>query len=98
MLRSIYVDDIVTGSQFTGAKMLLKAGAFNLRKFLTNSRRLQTKIDEEESLLRNNTTEPSDSTETFTQVTLGGTQGLHDSEHKVLGVTWNVSSDQIVFR
>ena len=43
------------------------------------------------------TQESSDSTETFTQVTLGGTQGLHDDEHKVLGVTWNVSSDQIVF-
>ena len=105
VLRSIYVDDIVTGSHseeeayklYTGAKMLLKAGAFNLRKFLTNSRSLQRKIDEEESPLRDNTTGASDSTETFTQVTLGGTQGLHDGEHKVLGVTWNVSSDRIIF-
>ena len=105
VLRSIYVDDVVTGSHseeeayklYSGAKMLLKTGAFNLRKFLTNSRSLQRKIDEEESPLRDNTTGASDSTETFTQVTLGGTQGLHDGEHKVLGVAWNVSSDQIVF-
>ena len=77
--------------------MLLKTGAFNLRKFLTNSRSLQRKINEKESPLRNKSTEASDSTETFTQVTLGRTQGLHDGEHKVLGVTWNVSSDQIIF-
>ena len=77
--------------------MLLKAGAFNLRKFLTNSRSLQTKIDEEECLLHSNTTEPSDSTEALTQVTLGGTQKVHDSEHRVLGATWNVSSNRIVF-
>ena len=104
ILRSIYVDDIVTGSHseeeayrlYTGAKTLLKSGAFNLRKFVTNSRSLQTKIDEEESTLHSHTAEPSNP-ETFTQATLGGTQGLHDSEHKVLGVTWNVSSDQIVF-
>ena len=45
VLRSIYVDDIVTGSEseektydlYTGAKALLKIGAFNLCKFSTNS-------------------------------------------------------------
>ena len=58
---------------------------------------MQTKIDEEESSIHSNTAELNDSTETFTQATLGGTQVLHDSERKVLGVTWNVSSDQIVF-
>ena len=26
-----------------------------------------------------------------------GTQVLHDGEQKVLGINWNVSSDQIVF-
>jgi hypothetical protein len=61
--------------------------------------RSQIKIDEEESPLHSHTAEPSnpESKETFTQATLGGTRGLHDSEHKVLGVTWNISSDQIVF-
>ena len=102
-MRSTYIDDIVTGSHseeepyqlYTGAKTL-KSGAFNLRKFVTNSKSLQTKIDEEESTPHNHAAEPSNP-ETFTQATLGGTHGLRDSEHKVLGVTWNVSSDQIVF-
>ncbi len=52
VLRSIYVDDVVTGapteeeaySLYTGAKALLKTGAFNLRKFSTNSRTLQDRV------------------------------------------------------
>ena len=44
VMRSIYVDDIVAGSQteeeayslYTSAKALLKTGAFNLRKFSSN--------------------------------------------------------------
>ena len=105
ILRSIYVDDIVTGSHseeqvyklYTGAKSLLKTDTFNLRKFSINSRSLQTKVDEEVSPPRSNPAESSDSTENFIQAILGGKQGLHDSEHNLLGVTWNVSSDQIVF-
>ena len=81
----------------TGAKSLLKMCTFNLHKFSTNSRSMQTKVDEEECPCCSNTAESSDSTETFTQVTLGRTQGLHDGEHKVLGITWNVLSDQIIF-
>ena len=58
VLRSIYVDDIVTGSGsneeayelYAGAKALLKAGAFNLRKFSTNSRSLQATNDSEEAV------------------------------------------------
>ena len=57
VLRSIYVDDIVIGSEskekaydlYTGAKPLLKIGAFNLRKFSTNSSTLPARIDSEES-------------------------------------------------
>ena len=101
VLRSIYVDNIVTGSHseneahklYTGARTLLKSGAFNLGKLLSNSR---TKIDEEESSSRSNTATLDDSTETFTHAKLGGTQELHCSEHKVLGESWNVSSDQMV--
>jgi hypothetical protein len=57
VLRSIYVDDLVTGSRpeeqayelYTGAKALLKRGAFNLHKFSTNSSALLARVDNEES-------------------------------------------------
>ena len=58
---------------------------------------MQTKVGEEESELRSNPSEPVDCTETFAQETLGGKQELHNDEHKVLGVTWNVSSDHFDF-
>lgn len=38
-----------------------------------------------------------ESKETFSQATLGDSQILRDSEQKVLGVTWNVTTDQIIF-
>lgn len=105
VLRSIYVDDIVTGSQseeqayklYTGTKNLLKTGAFNLRKFTTNSSTLQARVDAEELVHLSDSSHTSGATETFSQVTLGRAQGLREGEQKVLGVNWDVSSDQIIF-
>eukprot|EP00731_Ephydatia_muelleri_P025583 Em0017g666a len=80
VLRSIYVDDIVTGSGsneeayelYAGAKALLKAGAFNLRKFSTNSRSLQATNNSEEAVhLKNLFPIPSDNLEMFSQGRLG---------------------------
>ena len=53
LLRSIYVDDVVTGAAvesealalYTKAKELLREGGFNLRKFATNSSKLQREVD-----------------------------------------------------
>ena len=53
VLRSIYVDEVVTGSQSkeqtyefsTGTKNLLQIGVFNLRKLMTNSSTLQARVD-----------------------------------------------------
>lgn len=105
MLRSIYVDDIVTGSNseerayelYQGAKSLLARGAFNLRKFSTNSLSLQSRINAEEGSAEQDMKKPVTSLETFTQATLGGIEELQGGELKVLGVTWNVTTDQIVF-
>lgn len=105
MLRSIYVDDVVTGSQseeqayqlYTEAKALLRTGAFNLRKFSCNSSSLQPLVNREETSHVGNHFRFGGTTETYVKETLGGTQVLQDGEQKVLGINWNVSSDQIVF-
>ena len=104
VLRSMYVDDLVTGAEsdkqayelYMGAKRLLRSGAFNLRKFSTNSSCLQAKVDGEEASPSSDLAE-STPTETFSQATLGNSQGVHDGEQKVLGVNWSVSSDQFIF-
>ena len=57
LMQSTYVDDVISGADgaeqayefYQGAKRMLLDGAFNLRKFVTNSRSLQTRIDEMEA-------------------------------------------------
>ena len=82
---------------YTGAKALLKIGAFNLRKFSTNSSTLQARIDSEESTHLKNPSQSSEETETFSQATLGRGQELRVGEQKVLGINWYVCCDKIVF-
>ena len=104
VLRSMYVDDIVTGAEsdkqayelYKGAKRLLRSGAFNLRKFSTNSSCLQAKVNGEEASPTGDLAQ-STPTETFSQATLGNSQGVHDGKQKVLGVNWSVLSDQFIF-
>ena len=104
---STYVDDIVCGAEdddevyklYTESKDILKAGGFNLRKFVTNSRPLQAKIDLNEEFLNASTTSlvVDNSEETYTKSTLGNTQRLRLGEQKVLGVRWDVASDHFTF-
>ena len=57
LLQSTYVDDVVGGADdeeqayqfYQGSKELLLDGSFNLRKFVTSSHSLQTKIDRREA-------------------------------------------------
>ena len=57
LIDSFYVDDVVTGASteeetfqlYTDAKKILRDGAFNLRKFRTNSLSLQLKINATEA-------------------------------------------------
>ena len=102
ILRSIYVDDIVTSLKteeqayefYVDAKALLKTGAFNLRKFSTNLSSLQDRVDSEES---GYPVSPSGTTESFSQAKVSGTQKIGDGDQRVLGINWRVSSDQIVY-
>ena len=64
------------------AKEIFRQGGFNLRKFLSNSQPLQTKIDLAEGLP--NSDPATDSTPAMREV-------------KVLGVTWNPHNDSLVF-
>ena len=90
LLQSTYVDDIISGADsdeeafelYTQAKEIFRQGGFNLRRFLSNSRPLQTKIDSAEKL------PDSDPLTDSTPAT---------REVKVLGVAWNSNNDSLVF-
>ena len=103
LLRSTYVDDIISGGRtedevfklYATSKKLFREGGFNLRKFLTNSKCLQEKIDFHESPNPDDSSPQDD--QTFSETTLGISQPLKMEEHKVLGVPWNPESDQLMF-
>ena len=58
LLQSTYVDDVISGAGseeeafqlYTEAKMIFRAGGFNLRKFLSNSPDVQARIDATEGV------------------------------------------------
>ena len=109
--RSLYVDDVVTGADtedeayqlYLESKEVLSQGSFNLRKFRSNSPRLQDRIDQREDDLITTTSVPSSSTsvgpseESFAELTIPADPVCHPGEHKVLGVRWEVESDQLIF-
>ena len=100
--QSTYVDDIVSGAKndddayllYKESKSLLKAGGFNLRKFITNSSQLQDRINRDEGVLHASKTPELE--ETYSSSTLGATQSLCSGEQKILGIRWNVSADHFV--
>ena len=109
LTASLYVDDIVSGAQdeqqayqfYTEAKMIFRAGGFNLRKFVTNCQAIQHKIDVEEGV-RDPTAQPSPKVicspeETYSKSTLGMSQLFQSGEQKVLGLRWEVATDKICF-
>lgn len=99
LAQSLYVDDLISGGStdteayelYTGAKMILKEGGFNLRKFITNSRELQNRVDQEERCQSFCGT-----TESYAQTTLGTSQKPNQGEHKVLGVLWDPDNDHLI--
>ena len=107
LLQSIYVDDVVFGDDdedsayelYNNSKSILKSASFNLRKFTTNSPTLQARIDKAEGVAiqtESHNSQAMDLDETYAKYTLGATQ-QQLGEQRILGVRWDVSSDQILF-
>ncbi len=96
--RSIYVDDIAYGVEneeqayqlYLESKSLFKSGGFNLRKFVTNSTSLQTKINQQEA------SQPNRDQESYSKTTLGSSKLMDDGEQKILGIRWSYTNDNLL--
>ena len=102
LLCSTYVDDIIAGGEteeeafelYAQSKQIFREGGFNLRKFLTNSRQLQERINLKETQY---TSSSSQDEPTYSETTLGMSGPSRMEEHKVLGIPWNPTSDRFFF-
>eukprot|EP00731_Ephydatia_muelleri_P024186 Em0016g457a len=109
--QSMYVDDVVAGGDteeeafriYVDSKELLRHRSFNLRKFLSNSSPLQRQINERESTLNAVCQQPCSSSqigpseESFSETTIPSSTVEGPGEHKVLGVRWEMTKDQLIF-
>lgn len=101
ILQSIYVDDLTTGCPdvesahefYVKAKVRLAEAGFNLRKFATNSSELRQRIHSSEQAPCQESHKVPPSSE---QVSMSDLSSGSD-ECQVLGVKWNVVSDQLIF-
>ena len=102
---SIYVDDVTFGSEdeektyelYWFSKEKLAEGGFNLRKFITNSPTLRTRIEENERLIDTNQSggnRVSEEDQLYATNSLENLQlTVTNEERKILGVCWNHQSD-----
>lgn len=105
LLRSFYVNDVVTGVMDENAALKLyeesqvfREGGFNLRKFTTNSPQLQKAIDRKESSSIDSVTVCSSYLdETYEKSTFGTVHAMSPTDQKVIGVKWDVSADRLIF-
>ena len=103
LLKGFYVDNLITSACDEAeayhlcqtSKEIMKAGGFNLHKFVSNSPSLLTKISDTEVADKQRTTQPSTSEtdETYVKSNLGPGQKEVNGGKKVLGICWDVVSD-----
>ena len=94
--RSVYVDDLTSGAQdvdsaydfYIKSKLCLAEASFNLRKFETNSPELRERMAENERSLCQEPPATNLRSDILPTETV---------ERQVLGVRWNVTTDQLVF-
>ena len=107
VLNSTYVDDLSSGSSsveeafqlFLKSKARIQEVGFRMRKWSSNSPQLMERIKSHErtaELSGTSTSSVKEEDQSFTDCTLGGGHVVNEAEeHKVLGIIWNHSSDQL---
>jgi hypothetical protein len=108
--ESFYVDDLITGAWddsgaveiYEKANKMTKDGGFNLRKWTSNSTTLQERVtrDEEMQATGSNMPEGPDESNMNGRKTLSERYCPSETERgyvKVLGLTWNVKTDQFEY-
>ena len=104
LLESFYVDDLICGgsddneayNHYTFARDILSHASFNLRKFITSSQALRDKMKQALTHPRKDICVDSSDSSDIDSASSADLLNKPE-EHKVLGVRWNIQSDQFVF-
>ena len=107
LIDAMYVDDFESEADsveegyelFVTARKISKEGGWNLRKFATNSRQLQDRIDADFPELANDMPTNSADDISFSEVTQPSYEVTQSNrEQKVLGMVWDKATDTFVYR
>ena len=104
--KSFYVDDLLSGEEsvskaftiYQKSKEIMTAGGFNLRKWNSNSKKVLKRIEEVESMVKDQSERVAarDDDESYAKSTTS--QGMTTPNIvKLLGNRWNTNSDTIFF-
>ena len=104
LTQSTYVDDVVMGADtveraygiYEKAKSFLLKGGFNLRKWRTSDKALQSVIDSKEISQPEHAMKVESDESSYVQATVGDASQLKPNECKVLGIKWNSSADNLI--
>ncbi len=108
--ESFYVDDLVAGERNDedafvfchNSKECLSKGGFHLRKWVSNSKELLSRIQDDRVKCEINETQEGtvvEDTETYAKTTVGNLEELQETdEHKVLGIPWNCKTDKLCIK
>ena len=103
--KSLYVDDFVSGAEneqkasevSSNAKLIMQRGAFNLRKWNTNSSNLKKTFSEECSQKSTGLKPVTEEDKSYAKTVTGTTIKTNSNTVKVLGSIWNTASDTLEF-
>ena len=109
LLKSIYVDDLMSGANsisepfrlYLKSNLCLSDVSFYLRKWASSSEKLMRLIDGHSTEKEINSPYErvvSEDQPTYTKATLTGLEKEETNEGKVLGVLWNKNTDTLIFR
>ena len=109
LLKSLYVDDLISGSNsvkeafelFLKSKACLSEASFHLRKWASSSKELMSLIQMSEATQAHDNpiqSRVAEDQSTFAKLSIGQLETLDRGESKVLGHLWNRSEDTFIFK